>query len=153
LADRENERTTELEWLRLLTRYRDELVSCSCGYQYAYGLSERAAKDTCPLCKSKNQGRYCVLHIGKNRILLEPGKRLYRNHLDKYSPSYNEAVGEVIANKKNPSLWGLRITVGGDIFIKDANGTEKTVAAGGVIPIIQGLKIKFNENTIGEIKS
>ena len=152
LTDRENERTTELEWLRLLTRYRDELISCSCGYQYAYGLAERNTLDTCPLCKSKNQGEYCVLSVGKNRIVLEPGKKLYSHHLDKYSSLYNDVVGEVIANKKNPALWGLRIKVGGDILIKDANGNERTIAAGGVIPIVKGLKIKFNETTIGEIK-
>ena len=152
LSDRENERTTELEWLRLLTRYRDELISCSCGYQYAYGLSERSTLDTCPLCKTKNQGEYCVLQVGKNRVVLEPGKKLYSHHLDKYSSSYNEVVGEVIANKKNPALWGLRVKVGGDILIKDVSGNEKTIAAGGVIPIVKGLKIKFNETTIGEIK-
>lgn len=152
LSDRENERTTELEWLRLLTRYRDELVSCSCGYQYAYGLAEHNTQDVCPLCKTKNQGEYCVLAVGKNRIVLEPGKKLYSHHLDKYSSYYNEVVGEVIANKKNPALWGLRVKVGGDILIKDVSGNERTIAAGGVIPIVKGLKIKFNENTIGEIK-
>ena len=154
LKDRENERTTELEWLRLLTRYRDELVTCGCGYQHAYGFSERAARDTtCPLCKSNVPDTYCILTIGKNRILLEPGKKLYSHHLDKFSSLYNEEVGEVIRNKNNPALWGLRVKAGSDILIKDANGNERTVAAGGVIPIVKGLKIKFNENTIGEIKS
>ncbi len=152
LTDRENERTTELEWLRLLTRYRDELVSCGCGYQYAYGLAERTTQDACPLCKTKNQGEYCILAVGKNRILLEPGKKLYSHHLDKYSSLYNDVVGAVIANKKNPALWGLRVKVGGDILIKDANGNERTIAAGGVIPIVKGLKIKFNDTTIGEIR-
>jgi hypothetical protein len=93
-----------------------------------------------------------VLQVGKNRVVLEPGKKLYSHHLDNYSSSYNEVVGEVIANKKNPALWGLRIKVGSDILIKDANGNERTVATGGVIPIVKGLKIKFNENTIGEIR-
>ena len=152
LSDRENERTTELEWLRLLTRYRDELVSCNCGYQYAYGLYERSAQDNCPLCKAQNRGEYCILNVGKNRITLEPGKKLYSHHIDKYSSSYNEEVGEIIANKKNPALWGIRVNAGNDILIKDSSGNTKTIASGGVIPIIKGLKIKFNENTIGEIK-
>ena len=63
-----------------------------------------------------------------------------------------DEIREVIANKKNPALWGLRVNLLGDILIKDANGNERTVAAGGVIPIVKGLKIKFNENTIGEIR-
>ena len=152
LSDRENERTTELEWLRLLTRYRDELISCRCGYQYAYGLSEKHLNEECPLCKSENQRDYCILTIGKSRIVIEPGKKIYANHLDKYSSFYNEEVGEIIQNKKNPALWGMRIRSQGDILIKDASGNEKTIAAGGVIPIVKELKIKFNETTIGEIK-
>ena len=152
LSDRENERTTELEWLRLLTRYRDELFYCSCGYQYAYGLAEKSITDSCPLCKTENKNEQCILSLGKNRILLIPGKKLYSHHLDKYSSLYNDEVGEVIRNKKNPSLWGLRIKTEGDILVKDPEGNEKTIPEGGVIPIIKGLKIKFNENTIGEIK-
>lgn len=58
----------------------------------------------------------------------------------------------VTADKKNPSLWGLRVKVGGDILIKDEGGNEKTVATGGMIPTVKGLKIKFNDNTIGEIR-
>ena len=153
LSERENGRTTELEWLRILTRYRDELVSCACGYQYAYGLFERFPLSACPLCKQENQGAYCVLAVGKSRIVLEPGKKLYSHHLDKYSSAYNEEAGEIIQSKRNPALWGLRLHVGGETRIKDTSGNEKTVAAGGVIPIIEGLKIKFNENTVGEIRS
>ncbi len=152
LVDYENERTTEIEWLRLLTRYRDELVSCSCGYQYPYGLFERSIMEACPLCKARNQGSYCVLNIGRNRILLEPGKKIYSHHIDKYSSFYNDEVGEVICNKNNPSIWGLRIKNEGNILIKDSNGNERTIASGGVIPIVKGLKIRFNENVIGEIK-
>lgn len=153
LSDRENSRTTELEWIRLLTRYRDELYSCSCGNQYAVGLFEKKEKASqCPICSTENVIGIGVLYIGKNRIVIEPDKKLYSNHLDKYSSNYNEVVGEIVRNKKDPSRWGIRITVGGDIQIKDTNGNVKTVAAGGVIPIIKDLKIKFNENTIGEIK-
>jgi serine/threonine protein kinase len=152
LRDRENERTTELEWLRLLTKYRDELLSCSCGYQYAYGLFDKSEREECPLCKTKRAEQYTFLTVGKSKILLEPGKKLYAPHLDKYSSSYNDEVGEVIRNKNNPALWGIRIKLGHSVLIKDENGNEKTVAAGGVIPIVKGLKINFNENTIGEIK-
>ena len=39
-----------------------------------------------------------------------------------------------------------------DVEIKDASGKVKIVEANGVIPIIRNLKIKFNDNTIGEIR-
>ena len=152
LCDRENERTTEIEWLRLLTRYRDELIGCGCTFQYAYGLYDKSLRDECPLCGAQSASDRCCLQIGRSRIILEPGKKIYKPHVDKYSSCYNEVVGEVIRNKKNPSLWGIRMNNSSQILIKDAAGNEKSIAPGGVIPIIKNLQIHFNNNNIGEIK-
>lgn len=150
LTERENERTTEIEWIRLLTRYRDEIVTCACGKQYAYGLYENKAIDTCPFCNAQKPERL-TLTIGKNIVVLEPGKELFETHLDKYSTNYNEVIGKVIANKNNPGLWGIRVGRSG-ITLEDSKGTTKEVASGGVIPIVRNLTIKFNENIKGEIK-
>ena len=150
LKDRENGRTTELEWLKLLCRYRDELITCSCGHEYIYGFSERKRNDKCPFCKKATR-RFCYLHIGKSRILLEPNKLLYEIHIDKYSSNYNTPIGKVIVNKNNPSLWGIMLDLSKDISIKDKEGKEKTISKNGVIPIISGLKIKFDDSAIGEI--
>ena len=38
------------------------------------------------------------------------------------------------------------------VEFKDADGNVKQIAGNGVIPIVRNLKIKFNENTIGEIR-
>ena len=38
------------------------------------------------------------------------------------------------------------------VEIKDADGNVKEIDGNGVIPIVRNLKIKFNENTIGEIR-
>ena len=149
LKDRENSRTTELEWIRLLCRFRDELVTCDCGKEYAYSFSKN---DKCPYCSRKTRN-LCYLLINKNKIILEPGKYIYQSHIDKYSNEYNKAVGKVIVNKKNPSLWGIKLAVSKEVFIKDANGNEKTIAADGVIPIINNLKIKFDDNVIAQIVS
>ena len=50
------------------------------------------------------------------------------------------------------TMFMVSINSSTKFYIKDENGNEKTVAAGGVIPIVKGLKINFNENTIGEIR-
>ena len=43
LEDRENARTTPLEWIGLLMRYRDELITCpSCGKEYAVGPRDKS---------------------------------------------------------------------------------------------------------------
>ncbi len=150
LTDRENGRTTELEWLKLLCKYRDELITCSCGKEYIYGFAEKKHNDKCPYCKQDTR-KFCYLHIGKNRVLLEPNKLLYEIHIDKYSSNYNLPIGRVIVNKNNPSLWGIELRMPNDVLIKDNNGNEKTISRTGVIPIVNGLKIKFNDATVGEI--
>ena len=150
LNDRENGRTTELEWLKLLCKYRDELITCSCGNEYIYGFNEKKHNDRCPYCK-KGTRKFCYLHIGKNRVLLEPNKYLYEFHIDKCSSNYNTPIGKVIVNKNNPSLWGILLRLPYEVFIKDKNGNEKTIAKGGVIPIVNELKIKFNDNAVGQI--
>ena len=150
LKDRENGRTNELEWLKLLCKYRDELITCSCGKEYIYGFSEKKHNDRCPYCKKETR-RFCYLQIGKNRILLEPNKYIYEIHIDKYSSNYNLAIGKVIVNKNNPGLWGIKLQLPNDVLIKDKSGKEKTITKDGVIPIVNELKIKFSDTSIGQI--
>ncbi len=151
LQDRENGRTTELEWIKQLCKYRDELISCpNCGVEYIKGLAENKPNLVCPYCGA-NSKKLSVLVIGKTHIVLELGKKIYKHHIDKYSSDYLTEVGVVIANKNNPSLWGIRISLNHDILIKDSKGVEKTIQANGVIPIVKDLKIKFSDETIGVI--
>ena len=152
LADRENERTTPLEWIKLLSKYRDELVSCgSCGYEYILGFSEKKRTTNCPSCNADTKAT-CTLQVGRNQIVLDLGKKLYATHIDKYSSEYLMPVGKVVANKKNPSLWGIKIALDADVEVKDSAGNTKVIDKDGVIPIVKNLKIRFNENMIGEIR-
>ena len=152
LVDREGERTTPLEWIKLLSRYRDELITCpSCGYDYIIGFAEKCTYTECPACNGATKD-FCTLHLGRNDIVLDLGKCLYKTHLDKFSSEYTTPIGRVVANKNNPSIWGVRLALDGDVEIKDTAGRCKTVAGDGVIPIIRNLKIKFNDKVIGEIR-
>ena len=78
---------------------------------------------------------------------------LYKIHIDKYSSEYNFPIGKVIINKSNPSLWGIKLNLDNDVLIKDAQGKERVVAKDGVIPIVNHLKIKFNDSVVAEIVS
>lgn len=151
LEDRENARTTPFEWIKLLSRYRDELVNCpACGYEYIVGYSEKKRYECCPSCNTPAK-ELCTLTVNRVNIALELGRTLYAPHADKYSSDYLTPVGKVIASKKNPGLWGIKLDLASDVLIKDSSGQEKTVAKDGVIPIIRNLKIKFNDTTVGEI--
>lgn len=144
LADRENQRTTELEWIRCLSKYRDELISCSCGYQYPYGLEEKSTLNNCPSCNSKSR-ELSKLKIGRHIILLEPNKYLYKHHIDKYSDEYNFMMAKVIASKKDPSRWGLKLRLDDDVTVIDQTGVSKVIDKDGVIPLIKNLKIIFKD--------
>ena len=150
LKDRENGRTTEIEWIRLLCKYRDELVTCKCGLEYIYGFEEKTINNTCPLCGEKVRD-FCYLIVGKHKIILEPKKFIYKFHLNKYSSDYNTPICEVIVNKNNKELWGIKLDLEEDVYIKDSKDNEKTIPANGVVPIISNLKLKFNDNVIGQI--
>lgn len=152
IKDRENERTTELEWVKLLSKYRDELITCpKCGRQYIAGFSEKKPTTECPVCSAKVK-KTLILRIGRHTITLDLGKKLFMTHVDKYSSEYNKVVGKVVANKNNPSLWGIKLGLENDIEVKDSVGKVKIIAKDGVIPLIADLKIKFSDTVIGEIK-
>lgn len=151
IKDRENGRTTEIEWIRLLSKYRDELISCSCNKEFIYGFEETKVNNKCPYC-NKTTKKFCYIQIGKRKIALEPGKMIYKFHLDKYSSEYNQVVAKVIVNKNNPSLWGIKLDLESDVQIKDTAGNIKDINSKGVIPIINNLKVKFSDNCIAEIK-
>jgi hypothetical protein len=85
-------------------------------------------------------------------VALDLGKKLYVNHVDKYSSDYNTPIGIVVSNKNNPSLWGIKLALTSPVQIKDVDGNVKEIQGNGVIPIVKNLKINFNENTIGDIK-
>lgn len=150
LVDRENGRVVEIEWLKLLTKYRDEIISCGCGCSFIYGLEEKKRNLCCPSCNSKVDKCF-ILKIGKQRIVLEPGKYLYETHMDKYSSQYNKKVGKIIRNKNNPNLWGIMLRLDNDVEIMDSNGKTKIINKDSVIPLIDGLIIKFSEKVKGEI--
>ena len=136
----------------MLSKYRDELIACgNCGYEYIVGYSEKKHYENCPSCNAATKD-FCSLSVGRNTVALDLGKMIYTTHVDKYSSEYLVPIGKVIASKRNPSLWGIKLALNTEVEIKDNTGKVKVVEKDGIIPIVRNLKIKFNENTIGEIK-
>ena len=72
-------------------------------------------------------------------------------HVDKFSSEYLLPVGRVVANKKNPALWGIKLELDGECEITDSSGMQKTVREHGVIPILRALKIKFPNGAQAEL--
>jgi hypothetical protein len=85
--------------------------------------------------------------LGKYHVPLFPGVKLYACHTRGGSDDYTTVTGEVIMNKNNPALWGIKNLSGDSWFIKSENGEEKNIENGSVIPIASNLNIQFKEIT------
>lgn len=150
IRDRENGRVTELEWIKLLCRYRDEITKCEkCGNEFYHKNVNYKSENLCPNCNGTVAKKF-VLYIGKKRILLHPGKCIYDTHLNKFSDKYTLVKGEVIKNTHNPNLWGIKLNLENDVKIRDTNLNTKTINSRGIIPIIKDLEINFG-TVIGKI--
>lgn len=130
-------RLIEKQWLDLLIRMRNDICACSCGAQGFISGSEHDSEGRviCP-CGEHYQPPL-ALHLGRQRILLFDGARLYDDSVS--------VIGEVVRNKINPSLWGLKNLSSDNWQCTLPNGQEKQVVPGSAAPIFTGTKIVIGE--------
>jgi hypothetical protein len=141
-------RMTDNAWQKLLVRLRDEwYVGCpACGRAMSLGDNNAAANLQCSGCgASFSYPRRLGVKQGSvlYNIPLFPGKKLYACHIDKDSDDYRTVSGEVVMNKNNPSLWGIKNLSPETWRIKPPGGEGKEIAPGGAVPIGPGLVINF----------
>jgi hypothetical protein len=141
-------RMTDNAWQKLLVRLRDEwYIGCpSCGRALFLRDSDTAAGLKCSGCNSSfSSPRRLGIKQGSMQynIPLFPGKKLYACHIVKDSDDYRTVSGEVVMNKNNPSLWGIKNLSPETWRIKPPAGDEKQIAPGGAVPIGPGLVVNF----------
>ncbi len=129
-------RLIEKQWLDLLIRLRNDICACSCGAQSFRQSFEAddSGKLICP----------CGTHFapplqmtdGRTRVLLSDGTKLFGEDLS--------VTAEVVRNKLNPSLWGLKNHTAEEWGCTLPNGQDKPVPAGSAAPIFVGTKIVMN---------
>lgn len=126
-------RLIEKQWLDLLIRMRNDICACSCGAQGFISGSEHDSEGRviCP-CGEHYQPPL-ALHLGRQRILLFDGARLFDDSVC--------VIGEVVRNKINPSLWGLKNLSSDNWQCTLPNGQEKQVVPGSAAPIFTGTSI------------
>lgn len=151
--NREN-RPIEKEWLKELFALRNQIIACpACGEETFFESDDN--EHICINCGKA----YAVpprLKVGKFIKPLQPGEKLYRyevENVDMTVDLVNEAWGEVIQNKKNPSIWGFRNLSPKTWHKKTPAGKDELVEPNGVIPVARGIKIDFvTDKTVGEIE-
>jgi serine/threonine protein kinase len=137
-----NARLPENEWQKLLVRLRDELLECpSCGEDL---FLNRLPVGKPIKCACGHSYSYPLrLETGKYRVPLFPGVKLYACHTVDGNDDYNTVTGEVILNKNNPSLWGIKNLSQDSWFMAPVTGDGKNIENNSVIPIATNLSIQF----------
>jgi hypothetical protein len=88
--------------------------------------------------------------LEKYNVPLFPGVKLFACHTRGNNDDYATITGEVIMNKNNPTLWGIKNLSGDSWFMTPENGEGKNIKNGSVIPIASNLSLQFKE-TSGKI--
>jgi serine/threonine protein kinase len=144
-------RLPDNEWQKTLVRLRDELfVICpSCGRAIPLTSANRETNLSCGGCGGSFSYPK-TLNIKKYSIPLFPGKKLYACHTVDANDDYTTVTGEVVMNKNNPSLWGIKNLSNDAWTMTPPAGEAKPVPPGGGIPIGAGVAVDF-KGVSGEI--
>jgi DNA-binding helix-hairpin-helix protein with protein kinase domain len=140
-----NARLPENEWQKILVRLRSELLRCpSCKDDIFLNQHEKGKKIKCPSCKRSFSYPF-RLALGNYTIPLFPGTKLYACHTRGGSDDYSAVTGEVVTNKSDPSIWGIRNLSGDCWLTAPENGEGTNIENKSVVPIASNLTIQFRE--------
>lgn len=138
-----NQRLPENEWQKLLIRFRGTLLKCPhCSAELCIALVPHG--DTLRFDCGSSYSYPFVLENDKYKTPLFPGAKLYSCFTSKNIDDYLTVTGEVIMNKNNSSLWGIKNLSDKTWTFTTKTGELKKIEKGSVIPIANGLEIKFN---------
>jgi serine/threonine protein kinase len=137
-------RIVENEWQKILVRLRDEwTITCPvCGRAIILTELILSKPLSCVGCNSSFSYPK-MLNIKNYSVPLFPGKKLYGCHTGNTSDDYAQVTAEVVMNKNNTALWGIK-NLTSDIWkLKTSDGVEKEVPPQGGIPIGVGVEVMF----------
>lgn len=140
-----NARPKELDWINCLVRFRSEIVQCQCGNEI---FTEDGAACACDSCRKKANIPFRLV-FSEYAIPGIAGSRIYRCQLG--TCNANDAlnpVGQVLANKNDPSLLGIKNMSDKSWNATTPSGKAKRVMPGDVIPLKAGIAFTINEETI-----
>ena len=140
-----SERLTEQEWKKLFYRLQDDMIICpKCGEQLFASMAQKGII-TCSDCRHSMQAP--LLLCGKNTsVALSLGKKISGRSFS--GMEERKIIAEVIANKKNPALWGLRNLSDMQWLVTMPDGSRKVIENDAVTPIFKDIEIEFDGKTL-----
>ena len=134
--------------IKILIQVRSQYVTCPhCGEKV---FITPGAECVCLECK-RTVPKTAVLAIGLNsKVALVPGQKLYKCHTD-ICDDYTTVAAEVVRNPKDPKIWGIRNLSGKQWTVTLPDKSQRLVDHGSVMPVRQGLEIRFSSGIKAEI--
>lgn len=138
-----NQRLPENEWQKLLVRFRGTLLSCPhCSSEICLANVPHGTTLTFD-CGSSYSYPYSLIS-DKYKIPVFPGTKLYKCQTTKDSDDYSSITGEVIMNKKNPALWGIKNLSESEWNVLADGKDSKQIGTGAVVPVTNNIEIAFD---------
>lgn len=138
-------RVKELDWLKAFTRFRSEIVPCSCGKNEVF--IKNAASTTCEVCKRTVKINHRI-RLKEYAMAASKGARVYRCQLgicnadDALMP-----IAVVLAKDSEPDKLGVKNMTNQIWEAKTPSGKINRVNPGSVVPFISGIEIKVYDHT------
>ena len=129
-------RPKEIEWLKALTRFRSDIVLCSCGNEI---FTQEGRPCKCDSC-GKMADIPFRLELADYSIPAVRGTRLYRCQLGVcHEQEALSPIAAIISRKDNPSALGLRNMSSKSWDAVTSKGAAREVQPDGVIPLKDGI--------------
>lgn len=133
-------RPSELDWLEVLVRFRNEILRCRCGSEV---ITKDGLPAICGHCGRKIKVPFRITFVdNKYSIPAVPDSRIYKCQLG--TCNVNAAlnpVGRVVVNTANPDLWGICNLSGKYWNAETPSGQAKKVLDKNVVPLVDGIKL------------
>lgn len=129
-----NKRITEINWLQALTRFRSDIVKCTCGNEI---FLKNSSSTLCNSC-GKNYNVNHFIELPHYTIPATQGTRIYRCQLGMCP--VREAlkpVGQIVRKKDESDLVGYRNMLDDDILVHTSSNRKITLAPKKIVPIIE----------------
>ncbi|MDE6095009.1 MAG: serine/threonine-protein kinase [Muribaculaceae bacterium] len=142
-------RVMEKEWLDRLVQVRAMYAKCPlCGKETFHDLTADVSK--CIEC-GKPFRHVPFLEVGRYRIPLTHHQKIYSCQVSP-DKDYGKVIGEILSNLQDPTKKAIRNLSSFEWQAIPPDGKFRLIPHQGVVPVIPGVKIKFNKDSTGTIK-
>lgn len=140
-----NRRLRELDWLKVLTRFRSDIVRCSCGSDV---FIKNATTTRCDVC-GKPMVIDHALELPDYPLTAKNGTHIYRCQLGICNADVAlKPVALVVAKKDNPAALGVK-NMSDQIWLATTTlGTTRQVPPGEIIPFKSGIAVEVYDSKI-----